>query len=138
MEIMKLVVIVLLLLTNVFCQDVDNWRGAREENKWPNSEVIEDVFVRLIRKPGPRQYLGIMGKKYPGHNFQTFVGLMGKRSFEDDDPSPPPTPPHILPVTPSSGWEQEHSCAGRQSGKEEDEEEDEEEEDEGNVSTTHW
>ncbi|XP_053287722.1 protachykinin [Pleuronectes platessa] len=92
MEIMKLVVIVLLLLTNVFCQDVDNWRGAREENKWPNSEVIEDVFVRLIRKPGPRQYLGIMGKKYSGkmqpagkpHKFQTFVGLMGKRSFEDD------------------------------------------------------
>ncbi|XP_034468199.1 protachykinin isoform X2 [Hippoglossus hippoglossus] len=84
MEILKLVVIVLLLLTNVFCQDVDNWRGAREENKWPNSEVIEDVFVRLIRKPGPRQYLGHMGKKDSGHKFQTFVGLMGKRSFEDE------------------------------------------------------
>uniref|UniRef100_A0A3B4UC83 Neurokinin A n=1 Tax=Seriola dumerili TaxID=41447 RepID=A0A3B4UC83_SERDU len=69
--------------------------------------------VRMIRKPGPRQYLGLMGKKdsgrekslfsffapnsknadkrlslygtffFPGHKFQTFVGLMGKRSFED-------------------------------------------------------
>uniref|UniRef100_A0A3B4XVK9 Neurokinin A n=1 Tax=Seriola lalandi dorsalis TaxID=1841481 RepID=A0A3B4XVK9_SERLL len=57
--------------------------------------------VRMIRKPGPRQYLGLMGKKDSGrqkslfsffapnsknadrHKFQTFVGLMGKRSFED-------------------------------------------------------
>ncbi|XP_019958995.1 protachykinin [Paralichthys olivaceus] len=93
MEMVKLVLIlVLLLLTNVVCQDVDNWRGGREENKWPNSEVIQDVFVRLIRKPGPRQYLGLMGKKDSGkiqparkrHKFQTFVGLMGKRSFEDE------------------------------------------------------
>ncbi|XP_051263785.1 protachykinin [Dicentrarchus labrax] len=94
MELIKVVLIVVLLLTNVFCQemDVDNWREGTEENKWPNSEVIEDLLVRMTRKPGPRQYLGLMGKKDSAktqtarkrHRFQTFVGLMGKRSSEDE------------------------------------------------------
>ncbi|XP_035529082.1 protachykinin [Morone saxatilis] len=94
MELIKVVLIVVLLLTNVFCQemDVDNWREGIEENKLPNSEVIEDLLVRMTRKPGPRQYLGLMGKKDSAktqtarkrHKFQTFVGLMGKRSFEDE------------------------------------------------------
>ncbi|XP_022621547.1 protachykinin-like [Seriola dumerili] len=93
MEIVKLVLILVLLLTNVFCQkiEVDNWTESGEENKWPNSGVIQDILVRMIRKPGPRQYLGLMGKKDSAktqtarkrHKFQTFVGLMGKRSFED-------------------------------------------------------
>ncbi|XP_035464986.1 protachykinin isoform X2 [Scophthalmus maximus] len=79
---------------SVFCQevDVDNWRERREENKWPNSNVIQDI-VRMIRKPGLRQYPGLMGKKDSAkvqtarkrHKFQTFVGLMGKRSFEDQE-----------------------------------------------------
>ncbi|XP_041798343.1 protachykinin [Chelmon rostratus] len=96
MEQVKLVLVVVLLLTNVFCQemDVDNWREAIEENKWSNSEVIQDILLRMTRKPGPRQYLGLVGKKDFGraktqkarkrHKFQTFVGLMGKRSFEDE------------------------------------------------------
>ncbi|XP_070768288.1 protachykinin [Enoplosus armatus] len=93
MELVKCVLVVVLLLTNVFCQDldVDNWREGVEENKWPNSEVFQDVLLRMTRKPGPRQYLGLMGKKDSAktqtarkrHKFQTFVGLMGKRSFED-------------------------------------------------------
>ncbi|XP_037640656.1 protachykinin isoform X2 [Sebastes umbrosus] len=93
MELVKLVLIVVLLLTNVFCQemDVDNWREDTDENKWPNSDVIQDMLVRMTRKPGPRQYLGLMGKKNSAnmqtarkrHRFKTFVGLMGKRSFED-------------------------------------------------------
>ncbi|XP_071326616.1 protachykinin [Trachinotus anak] len=92
METVKLVLILVLLLTNVFCQemDVDNWNESSEVNKWQNSEEIQDVLVRMIRKPGPRQYLGLMGKKDSAkmqtarkrHKFQTFVGLMGKRSFE--------------------------------------------------------
>uniref|UniRef100_A0A4W6G0G4 Uncharacterized protein n=1 Tax=Lates calcarifer TaxID=8187 RepID=A0A4W6G0G4_LATCA len=93
MEIVKVVLILVLLLTNVFCQDMDDdsWREGSEENKWTNPEVIQDILVRMIRKPGPRQYLGLMGKKdsvndiyiiavlsvsFPGHKFQTFVGLM--------------------------------------------------------------
>ncbi|KAM9353286.1 protachykinin [Symphorus nematophorus] len=92
MKLLKLVIVVL-LLTNVFCQemDVDNWREGIEENEWPNSEVIQDLVVRMTRKPRPRQYLGLMGKKDSAklqtsrkrHKFQTFVGLMGKRRFED-------------------------------------------------------
>ncbi|XP_049901999.1 protachykinin [Epinephelus moara] len=92
MELVK-VVLVVLLLTNVYCQemDVDNWRDRVGEDKWPNSGVVQDMLVRLTRKPGPRQYLGLMGKRdyaktqtaRKRHKFQTFVGLMGKRSFED-------------------------------------------------------
>ncbi|KAK5862107.1 hypothetical protein PBY51_017536 [Eleginops maclovinus] len=66
--------------------DVDNWKEDIEE-KWPNSEFIRNILSR--RNPGPRQY--IQGKKHSAktetarkrHQFQTFVGLMGKRSFED-------------------------------------------------------
>ncbi|GAA6217251.1 protachykinin-like [Lates japonicus] len=93
MEIVKVVVILVLLLTNVFCQDMDDdsWREGSEENKWTNPEGIQDILVRMIRKPGPRQYLGLMGKKDSAkvqtarkrHKFQTFVGLMGRRSFDD-------------------------------------------------------
>ncbi|XP_039661323.1 protachykinin-like isoform X1 [Perca fluviatilis] len=93
MELVKLVLIVVLLLTTVLSQemDVDNWREDIEEDTWPNSDVIQDIFVRMTRKPGPRQYLGLMGKKDSAktktarkrHRFHTFVGLMGKRSFED-------------------------------------------------------
>uniref|UniRef100_A0A672FWB7 Neurokinin A n=1 Tax=Salarias fasciatus TaxID=181472 RepID=A0A672FWB7_SALFA len=85
MEMIKLVLIFLLLLTNIFCRemDADNWNEKTEEMKWPDVGFIEDVLVRLTRKPGPRQYFGLMGKKDTGHKFQTFVGLMGKRSFED-------------------------------------------------------
>ncbi|XP_074508989.1 protachykinin [Sebastes fasciatus] len=98
MELVKLVLIVVLLLTNVFCQemDVDNWREDTEENKWPNSDVIQDMLVRMTRKPGPRQYLGLMGKKNSGHRFKTFVGLMGKRSFEDQGMKPPTLTLNIL------------------------------------------
>ncbi|XP_032373831.1 protachykinin [Etheostoma spectabile] len=105
MELVKLVLIVALLLTNVFSQelDVDNWREGIEKDTWPNADVIQDILVRMTRKPGPRQYLGLMGKKDSAktqtarkrHRFQTFVGLMGKRSFEDQG--------EILPtVTPST------------------------------------
>ncbi|XP_042279266.1 protachykinin [Thunnus thynnus] len=93
MEIIKLVLIVVLLLTNVFCQDMDaeNWRETIRENKWPDSELIQGIVMRMNRKPGPRRYLGLSGKKDSAktraarkrHKFQTFVGLMGKRSFDD-------------------------------------------------------
>ncbi|XP_069544353.1 protachykinin-like [Brachyistius frenatus] len=92
-ETVQLFLILVLLLSNVFCRqmEAENWREDIEENKWPNSEAIPDILVRMIRKPGPRQYLGLVGKKGSGklqaahkrHKFQTFVGLMGKRSSED-------------------------------------------------------
>ncbi|XP_062278170.1 protachykinin [Scomber scombrus] len=93
MERVKLVVIVFLLLTKVFCQemDADNWRESIGENKWPDSEIIPDMLLRMTRKPGPRRYFVLKGKKLSAktqtarkrHKFQTFVGLMGKRSFDD-------------------------------------------------------
>ncbi|KAG7474601.1 hypothetical protein JOB18_013217 [Solea senegalensis] len=88
-----LLLLMMMMVTHFSSQhmDVDNWR---EENKWPNSEIIPDGSVRMIRKPGPRHSLGLMGKKefaaklQKAHNrrkFQTFVGLMGKRSFSQDE-----------------------------------------------------
>ncbi|KAL3060004.1 hypothetical protein OYC64_014575 [Pagothenia borchgrevinki] len=67
--------------------DVDNWKEDIEENKCPNSEDFRAILSR--RNPGRRQYL--LGKKNSEktqktrkrHKFQIFVGLMGKRSFED-------------------------------------------------------
>ncbi|KAM7382969.1 hypothetical protein PAMP_002659 [Pampus punctatissimus] len=94
MDIVKLALIIVLLLRNVFCQemDADNWKESNRENKWSDSAIIQDVLMRMSRKPGPRQYLGLMGKKDSArtqtarkrYKFQTFVGLMGKRSFDDE------------------------------------------------------
>ncbi|CAI5661829.1 unnamed protein product [Oreochromis niloticus] len=93
METLKLFFIFVLLLSNVFCQDMDAdiWSEDIEEEKWPNYKEIQDILVRMTRKPGSRQHLGFMGKKESGktrtarkrHKFQTFVGLMGKRSSWD-------------------------------------------------------
>ncbi|XP_039973364.1 protachykinin [Xiphias gladius] len=93
MEMVKLVLILALLLTHGFSRDVDvdNRGEGSGESKWPNSKVIQGVLVRMIRKPGPRRHLGLTGKKDSARaqtarkkrRFQTFVGLMGKRSFED-------------------------------------------------------
>lgn len=94
MELVKLSLIVLLLLTSVFCRgmDAESRREGTEESKWPNSEVIQALLVRMGRKPGPRRYLGLTGRKDSAksqtarkrHKYQTFVGLMGKRSFGDE------------------------------------------------------
>lgn len=93
METLKLVFVFVLLLSNVFCQemDADIWREGVEEGKWPNSKEIQDILVRMTRKLGSRQHLGLLGRKESGktqtarkrHKFQTFVGLMGKRSSWD-------------------------------------------------------
>ncbi|XP_071388886.1 protachykinin-like [Centroberyx affinis] len=95
MRIVTLVVIALLLLANVFCQekDLDNWRRSVEESKWPNSELVQDILSRMGRKTRPRQHLGLLGNMKASakaqmtrrrHKFQNFVGLMGKRSFEGE------------------------------------------------------
>ncbi|XP_034553293.1 protachykinin isoform X2 [Notolabrus celidotus] len=94
MELVKLVLVIALLLTNVSCQDKDvrNWKEGFEEDKWSNSGGIQDLLGRMTRKLGPRQHLGLMGKKEfaktqtarKRHKFQTFVGLMGKRGYEDE------------------------------------------------------
>ncbi|MEQ2266844.1 hypothetical protein XENORESO_019861 [Xenotaenia resolanae] len=88
LEMVKLVLLlVLLLFSSVFSQELDgdNWGSEIQENKWPN---IEDILVRMTRKPGQRQSLCHRGRKGSvktqsagkRHKFQTFVGLMGKRS----------------------------------------------------------
>ncbi|XP_074540472.1 protachykinin [Halichoeres trimaculatus] len=93
MELVKIVLIIALVLTSVSCQekDVGDWKEGFEEDKWSNSGGIQDALGRMARKLGPRQYLGLLGKKEfartqtarKRHKFQTFVGLMGKRGFED-------------------------------------------------------
>ncbi|KAF7226606.1 protachykinin-like [Nothobranchius furzeri] len=89
MEMIKLGLITALILTNVFCQelDADSWRARIEETKWPNTDVIRDFLVEMTRNPRLRQHFSLRGKKGCGktssfhhwHKFQTFVGLMGKR-----------------------------------------------------------
>lgn len=36
------------------------------KEKWPNAKEIQDILVRMIRKPGSRQHLGFMGRKESG------------------------------------------------------------------------
>ncbi|XP_041843267.1 protachykinin [Melanotaenia boesemani] len=92
MEIVKLGFILVLIMSNIICEkmDTDRWREGIGKNKWSNSEVIRDILTRMTRKPRQRQYLGLMRRKgseksqtaRKRHKFQTFVGLMGKRSFD--------------------------------------------------------
>ncbi|KAM4580142.1 protachykinin [Odontesthes bonariensis] len=94
METVKLALILLLLLSNVVCQemDADSWRAGIGKNKWPNSEAIQEMLMGMTRKPRPRQYLGVIGRKgsekmqttRKRHKFQTFVGLMGKRTSDNN------------------------------------------------------
>ncbi|XP_072769145.1 uncharacterized protein [Nerophis lumbriciformis] len=88
MEIMKLLILVL-LLTSVFCLDGDDHRS---ENKCAESQIIEDILKRMARRQAPPKQTRLPEKKATGvrsrstnkrQRFQTFVGLMGKRSFED-------------------------------------------------------
>ncbi|XP_030013165.1 protachykinin [Sphaeramia orbicularis] len=95
MEIVRLVIVFVLIFTNVLCEDTDveNRRECTEEN-WANTDLIQDLIVRMMRKPGLQQYLRSTGRKSSAktqasskrHKFQTFVGLMGKRSYEDQGP----------------------------------------------------
>ncbi|XP_020566129.2 uncharacterized protein LOC101166416 isoform X2 [Oryzias latipes] len=66
------------------------WRREPEETKWPNSEDLQRVLLRVARKPKLcRCFTGQTGRKPTsktqtagkriGHTFHTFVGLMGKR-----------------------------------------------------------
>lgn len=36
------------------------------KNKWPNSAFIQDILVRITRKPGTRKYLGLSGRTDSG------------------------------------------------------------------------
>lgn len=89
MKLDKLLVIAVVLLSSVYCQDSDGWTGLLEQvrvfivvvgvgvitmsiqlytlislqDKWPNSAVIQDLLVRITRKPAsPRKHLGLRRK----------------------------------------------------------------------------
>ncbi|XP_037131029.1 protachykinin [Syngnathus acus] len=84
MEMLKLVLL-FLLLTNVFCLNGDKQTSQIKSEK---SDLIEDILTRMARKPPPpppRRFFkkntaarSLAARKL--HRFQTFVGLMGKRS----------------------------------------------------------
>nr|XP_049585664.1 protachykinin [Syngnathus scovelli] len=83
MEMLKLVLL-FLLLTNVFCLNGDKHTSQIKSGK---PDLIEDILTRMARKPPPppRRFFkkntaarSLAARKL--HRFQTFVGLMGKRS----------------------------------------------------------
>ncbi|KAM9722889.1 uncharacterized protein ACNS7B_018465 isoform 2-T2 [Menidia menidia] len=69
-------------------KDAGNWRAETGKSKWPNTGIVQDFLARLNRKPGERQYIAVLRRKGSDkmqttrkrHRFQTFIGLMGKRS----------------------------------------------------------
>ncbi|XP_046887626.1 protachykinin isoform X2 [Hypomesus transpacificus] len=93
MKILMLIIVVFFVLTNIFSQEVyfdDNWKDFDELWKL---EQFKEILNRMTRKSGPRQFFGLMGKRGTAktqitrkrQKFQSFVGLMGKRSSDEQD-----------------------------------------------------
>lgn len=114
MELDKLLVILVVLLSSVYCQDSDGWTGELEQvrgfiiiiiiiivylaipshvlfifllplqDKWPNSAVIQDLLVRITRKPAsPRKHLGLRRKDSSrSMNQYTFSRTTGVKCFQ--------------------------------------------------------
>ncbi|XP_042561433.1 protachykinin [Clupea harengus] len=98
---MKILLLLLVFcgLANMFCQDVysseDNWdTGNYQTEDYPSQGHLLDpeslqTLLRIIRKPGPQQFFGLMGKRSSAktqmtrkrQKFESFVGLMGKRNL---------------------------------------------------------
>ncbi|XP_046887616.1 protachykinin isoform X1 [Hypomesus transpacificus] len=94
MKILMLIIVVFFVLTNIFSQEVyfdDNWKDF-DEKLW-KLEQFKEILNRMTRKSGPRQFFGLMGKRGTAktqitrkrQKFQSFVGLMGKRSSDEQD-----------------------------------------------------
>ncbi|XP_077077607.1 uncharacterized protein LOC143730920 isoform X2 [Siphateles boraxobius] len=91
--IMKILLLILLLLTDILCQnfnpDEDNWMNDRypDEVNLLESE-LQTLLEKVSRTPVLQQVYGLMGKRSSAKSqitrrrqkFQTFVGLMGKRN----------------------------------------------------------
>ncbi|KAM9838346.1 protachykinin-1 isoform 2-T2 [Aulostomus maculatus] len=99
---MKLLLVPVLMLVcaaaQVSCEEpkeeVDYWTSSSQvQDAWLANDPFRQILLRMTRKPRPRQFIGLMGKRSTAnaqitrkrHKINSFVGLMGKRSQEDPD-----------------------------------------------------
>ncbi|MGH0129790.1 UNVERIFIED_CONTAM: hypothetical protein FKN15_061242 [Acipenser sinensis] len=81
--------VVFLVLAELFCEeagtgeDLNYWTDSNQiQDEWLAPDSFKEILKRIIRKPKPHQFFGLMGKRSSGQKLNSFVGLMGKRSEE--------------------------------------------------------
>uniref|UniRef100_A0A8C6PTT9 Tachykinin 1 n=1 Tax=Nothobranchius furzeri TaxID=105023 RepID=A0A8C6PTT9_NOTFU len=86
------VLVVLISAAQVFCEETEPKDGTEFwtsrnpiQEDWLSSDPFRKILLRMTRKPPPRQFIGLMGKRSMGHKVNSFVGLMGKRSQEEPE-----------------------------------------------------
>uniref|UniRef100_A0A8C9X0X5 Tachykinin precursor 1 n=1 Tax=Sander lucioperca TaxID=283035 RepID=A0A8C9X0X5_SANLU len=88
------VLMALLVVAQVFGEendikeDADYWTSSNQiQDGWLANDPFREALLRMTRKPRPRQFIGLMGKRSmgKGHKVNSFVGLMGKRSQEEPE-----------------------------------------------------
>ncbi|KAF1381220.1 hypothetical protein PFLUV_G00151340 [Perca fluviatilis] len=94
------VLVALLAVAQVFGEendikeDADYWTSSNQiQDGWLANDPFREALLRMTRKPRPRQFIGLMGKRSMAnpqitrkrHKVNSFVGLMGKRSQEEPE-----------------------------------------------------
>ncbi|KAJ8415937.1 hypothetical protein AAFF_G00404940 [Aldrovandia affinis] len=100
MKLLLSILVVFLALSEVFCEelgpneDLNHWTNSIQiQDEWLASDPLNEILKRITRKPRPRQFFGLMGKRSSAsaqitrkrQKLNSFVGLMGKRSQEEPD-----------------------------------------------------
>ncbi|XP_036394616.1 protachykinin [Megalops cyprinoides] len=100
MKLLLSVIILCVSLAEILCEevgpseDLNHWTNSiQTQDQWLVSDPLSDVLRRITRKPRPRQFFGLMGKRSSAsaqitrkrQKLNSFVGLMGKRSQEVPD-----------------------------------------------------
>ncbi|XP_035281651.1 protachykinin isoform X2 [Anguilla anguilla] len=92
MKLLLSILVVFLALAEVFCEevgqneDLNHWaNNIQIQDEWLASDPLNEILKRITRKPRPRQFFGLMGKRSYGQKLNSFVSLMGKRSQEEPD-----------------------------------------------------
>ncbi|XP_064205555.1 protachykinin [Anguilla rostrata] len=100
MKLLLSILVVFLALAEVFCEevgqneDLNHWANSIQiQDEWLASDPLNEILKRITRKPRPRQFFGLMGKRSYANaqitrkrqKLNSFVSLMGKRSQEEPD-----------------------------------------------------
>ncbi|KAJ7985420.1 hypothetical protein DPEC_G00351860 [Dallia pectoralis] len=94
---MKIILLValFLVLANVLSQEIyldENWTECHEKSIGQPCEPYKEILKRMIRKPGSRPFFRPKGNRAKPQftsrkqRLESFVGLMGKRSSEEQGP----------------------------------------------------
>ncbi|XP_072910292.1 protachykinin-like [Hemitrygon akajei] len=93
---------VLLILAEVFCEEISPsedtslWLASNQsQERQLRENSVRDLLRRMVRKPRPEKFYGLMGRRSLGSKPMSqkrlklgrFVGLMGKRSSAVGSPS---------------------------------------------------